>query len=111
MATLWPFFDAHSKCAGYREKGIGQDPCVEKKQCQICDNFSEDQKKQLATPTYRARKELQKKASSPSHAVDPENVVLFVSSLKSLVTYCLPSGSYSAIVHWIGCINAIKLQI
>ena len=31
-------------------------------------------------------------------------LVLFMSSLESLVTY----PSYSAIVHWIGCISAIK---
>ena len=69
-------FDAHSKCAHCRKKGIGQDPCIEKKQCQICDNFSEDQKKQLATPTYRVQKELQKKASSPSLSVDPSDVTV-----------------------------------
>ena len=69
-------FDAHSKCARCREKGIGQDPCVEKKPCQICDNLSEDQKKQLATPTYRTRKELQKKISSPSQAVNPAHVTV-----------------------------------
>ena len=47
-------FDSHSKCAH----------CVEKKPCEISESFSEDQKKQVATPTYRARDELQK-ASSP----------------------------------------------
>ena len=41
---IMALFDARCKCARCREKGIGQDPCVEKKQCQICDNFSEDQK-------------------------------------------------------------------
>ena len=58
-------FDSHVKCACCREKGIGKDPCVEKKQGEIYDSFSEDQKKQLATSTYRAHKELQNKASSP----------------------------------------------
>ena len=69
-------FDAHYKCSRCHEKGIGQDPCVQKKQCQICNNLSEDQKKQLATPTYRARKELQKKASSPSLFVDPTDITV-----------------------------------
>ena len=68
--------NAHFKCASCREKSIGQDPCVEKKQCHICDNFSEDQKKQLATTTYRARKELQNKVSSPSQIVDPADVTV-----------------------------------
>ena len=73
---IMALFDAHAKCARCREKGIGQDPCVEKKPCQICDNLSEDQKKQLATPTYRARKELQKKISSPSQAVNTADVTV-----------------------------------
>ena len=72
---IMALFDAHSKCARCREKGIGQDPCVEKKPCQICDNFSEDQKKHLATPTYRTRKELQK-ISSPSQAFNPADVTV-----------------------------------
>ena len=69
-------FDSHLKCARCRDKGIGDDPCVKKKQCQICDNLSEQQKLQLATPTYRVRKELQKKSSSPSHSVDPADVTV-----------------------------------
>ena len=35
MAT----FDCHDKCARYREKGMGQDACVEENLCQICDYF------------------------------------------------------------------------
>ena len=69
-------FDLHLKCARCRDKGIGDDPCVKKKQCQICDNLSEQQKLQLATPTYRVRKELQKKSSSPSLSVDPADVTV-----------------------------------
>ena len=69
-------FDAHFKCARCREKTIGQDPCVEKKQCQFCDNFSEDQKKQLANPTYRACKELQKTSSSPPNPPQPRLLIL-----------------------------------
>ena len=73
---IMALFDAHSKYARCCDKGIGQDPCVEKKPCQICDNLSEDQKKQLATPTYRTRKELQKKISSPSQTVNPADVMV-----------------------------------
>ena len=69
---IMALFDAHSKSARCCEKGIGQDPCIEK----ICDNFSEDQKKQLATPTYRVRKEHPKKASSPSLSVDPTDITV-----------------------------------
>ena len=48
-------FDLHTKCAKCREKVVGQDPCVEKKPCKICDFFTPEQK-QLATPTYKARR-------------------------------------------------------
>ena len=70
-------FDTHTKCARCRDKGLGQDTCVEKKDCVICNNFTEDQKLQLATPTYRVRKdkELQKKIASSS-LVDPSTVTV-----------------------------------
>ena len=70
-------FDTHTKCARCRDKGLGQDTCVEKKDCSICNNFTAEQKLQLATPTYRARKdkELQKKTASPS-LVDPSSVTV-----------------------------------
>ena len=58
-------FDSHTKCAHCREKEVGSDACVKKRPCQICDSFSEEQKKQLATPTYRLHKELKKKTLSP----------------------------------------------
>ena len=45
--------------------------------------------------------------SSDEVSLDCRLKFAIVSSHKSLVT----SGSYSANVHWIGCINAIKLQI
>ena len=69
-------FDSHSKCARCREKGIGKDACVEKKPCTICDPFSEEQRLQLVTPTYRVRKEIQKKTSSPSQVLDPADVTV-----------------------------------
>ena len=70
-------FDTHTKCAHCRDKGLGQDACVEKKDCVIYNSFTEDQKLQLATPTYSARKdkELQKKIASPSLA-DPSTVTV-----------------------------------
>ena len=50
-------FDNHKKCARCREKGVGDDPCVKKLDCQICKAFTPAQVQQLATPTYKARKE------------------------------------------------------
>ena len=60
-------FDSHKKCARCREKGVGDDPCVKKLNCQICKGFTPMQIQQLATPTYKSRKEHeQKKAVSDS---------------------------------------------
>ena len=59
-------FDSHSKCARCRDKGVGDDPCVLKKECVVCKGF---------TPTYRERKD--KKATASSSApilVDPAHV-------------------------------------
>ena len=54
-------FDNHKKCARCCEKGVGDDPCVKKQDCQICKAFTPSQVIQLATPTYKARKEHVKK--------------------------------------------------
>ena len=50
-------FDLHKHFARCRDKGIGDDECVENKPCVICDGFSEVQKEILATPKYKLRKE------------------------------------------------------
>ena len=71
-------FDTHSKCACCRDKGLGDDPCVQKKECIVCKGFTPEQVLQLATPAYRDRKE--KKTSSATSAsstptlVDPAHV-------------------------------------
>ena len=33
---IMALFDSHKKCARCREKGVGDDPCVKKLECQIC---------------------------------------------------------------------------
>ena len=48
-------FDGHLKCARCRDKGVGEDDCVVKKDCSICKAFTPEQVQQLATPTYRER--------------------------------------------------------
>ena len=50
-------FDVHKRCARCRDKGIGDDDCVEKRSCVICDGFTETQKEMLATPIYKIRKD------------------------------------------------------
>ena len=70
-------FDGHLKCARCRDKGVGEDNCVLKKDCPICKAFTPEQIQQLATPTYRDRKTKEKKmvSSSPTPTlVDPSHV-------------------------------------
>ena len=65
-------FDSHSKCARCRDKGLGDDPCALKKECDICRGFTPEQILQLSTPTYRDRKEKKATASSSTPTlVDP----------------------------------------
>ena len=61
-------FDSHKKCARCREKGVGDYPCVKKLECQICKAFMPSQVQQLATRTYKSRKECgeQKKSTTES---------------------------------------------
>ena len=64
VATLWLL------------EGVGDDPCVLKKDCSIYKVFTPEQILQLATPTYRDRKNKDKKVSAsptPTH-VDPSQV-------------------------------------
>ena len=75
-------FDNHKKYVRCREKGVGDDPCVKKQDCQICKAFTPSQIIQLATPTYKARKKRgeQKKSEASSDAtptlVDPSDITL-----------------------------------
>ena len=74
-------FDGHLKCARCRDKGVGEDNCVLKKDCPICKAFTPEQIQQLAIPTYRERKNKDKKmvSSSPTPTlVDPSNVSVWV---------------------------------
>ena len=71
-------FDTHSKCARCRDKGLGDDPCILKKECVICKGFTPDQVLQLATPAYRDRKEKKTSSSTTTSStptlVDPAHV-------------------------------------
>ena len=71
-------FDTHSKCARCRDKGLGDDPCVQKKECVICKGFTPEQVLQLATPAYRDRKEKKTTTTTPANStstlLDPAHV-------------------------------------
>ena len=78
-------FVNHKKCARCRDKGVGDDPCVKKQECKICQALTRAQLKHLSTPTYQSRKERElKKSSSDFPAsvtptlVDPAGVSVLV---------------------------------
>ena len=75
---IMALFGGHLKCAGFRDKGVGDDPCVLKRDCPICKACTPEQILQLATPTYRERKNKEKKVSaSPTPTlVDPSQVIV-----------------------------------
>ena len=51
-------FDTHIRCARCCEKGSGSDPCVQgKDDYAACLLLTPEQRKQLAMPTYKLRKE------------------------------------------------------
>ena len=82
-------FDLHKRCARCRDRGIGDDDCVAKKSCVICDGFTDTQKDMLATPTYKIRKD--KKAGV---LVSPDQVTVIASvEDKEPVFQPLPSAS------------------
>ena len=66
-------FDKHSRCAHCRDKGQGEDPCVKQLQCEFCELLTPEQVVQLATPTYKLRKEKQK---SKDVLIDPASVTV-----------------------------------
>ena len=70
---IMAFFDKHSRCARCRDKGQGNDPCVKHVPCEFCDLLTPEQVLQLATPTYKIRKEKQK---SKDALVDPSTVTV-----------------------------------
>ena len=86
-------FDNHQKCTRCRDKGVGDDPCVKKLDYQICKSFTPAQIHQLATPTYKERKERSEQkraegnASTTPTLVDPSEVTvkLAVTSLPLLI--------------------------
>ena len=77
-------FDGHSFCARCREKGKGEEPCIANKdttECKFCNLFSPEQRAQLATPSYKLKKEKRdaKRVDNPTPTedialVDPASV-------------------------------------
>ena len=73
-------FDTHTHCTRCREKGKGQDFCVENPnsadKCPICITFTSDQRLQLATPAYKIKKEKREaKAADSTPSKETEEFV------------------------------------
>ena len=71
-------FDTHSKCARCRDKGLGDDPCVLKKECVICKGFTPEQSLSLlrlpiGTEKTRRRPPMLRPHPPPT-LVDPAHV-------------------------------------
>ena len=69
-------FDQHSRCAHCRDKGHGNDACVKKLPCEFCELLTPEQVVQLATPTYKLRKDKKQECES---LVDPSSVTVLSS--------------------------------
>ena len=46
--------DVQVKCERCQDNGIGTDPCVLNKDCEICDSLTAEQKIHFATATYKS---------------------------------------------------------
>ena len=56
MAIVW-WLLVVNYCTRCREKGKGSDPCLSKQDCSFCNLLTSDQCAQLATPSYKLKKE------------------------------------------------------
>ena len=91
-------FDGHSFCVHCRDKGKGKDPCVETPQseCKLCIVLTPDKLAQLATPSYKLKKEkleakkLESTPSKDSSLVDPSTIAVIgaVSEAGTVISPC-----------------------
>ena len=76
--------DGYLKCAHCRDKGVGDDPGIQKKDCPICKAFTAEQIQQLATPTYRTRKGKEQKKMVDASPVTSTPTLLHPTEVKLL---------------------------
>ena len=72
--SLWTDYgyDKHQRCAWCRDKGQGNDPCIQNQNCEYCNMLTPKQVTQLSTP-YNFRKEKQKDKDT---LVNPASVTI-----------------------------------
>ena len=71
-------FDGHAYCARCRDKGKGEEPCISNKEatdCKFCNALTPEQRTQLATPSYKLKKEKQEAKRVDSNPTDDTSLV------------------------------------
>ena len=71
-------FDRHSFCARCRDKGKGEEPCIANKEtadCKFCNSLTPEQRMQLATPSYKIKKEKREAKRADSNPTDDSSLV------------------------------------
>ena len=71
-------FDGHSFCARCRDKGKGEEPCISNKEttdCKFCNSLTPEQRMQLATPSYKIKKEKREAKRADSNPADDSSLV------------------------------------
>ena len=71
-------FDGHSFCARCRDKGKGEEPCISNKEtvdCKFCNSVHPEQHMQLATPSYKIKKEKREAKRADSNPADDSSLV------------------------------------
>ena len=80
-------FDGHLSCARCRDKGKGKDTCVENKDstnCSHCNVLTPEQKAQLATPSYKLKKEKREAKKAETETPMESNTLVDPSSVSVL---------------------------
>ena len=78
-------FDRHVFCARCRDKGKGEEPCVADKDtsdCSLCNSLTPEQRIQLATPSYKIKKEKREAKRAESSNPTTEDTLVDPSSVE-----------------------------
>ena len=71
-------FDGHAYCARCRDKGKGEEPCISNKEttdCKFCNALTPEQRTQVATPSYKLKKEKREAKRVNSNPTDDTSLV------------------------------------
>ena len=92
-------FDGRTFCACCRDKGKGKDPCVETPQsdCKFCIVLTPEQLAQLATPSYKLKKE--KREAKKLEATPSKDITLVELSTMTVIRAVSDSGAVSSSAH------------